>query len=159
MLLAWIPLVAGLAGTMATESRAELRSLDQRVVASSATLSPAALPIARRAAPADVGGPPACIGDVCQPRVSVPGYEPRLSIRGKRTELAAHLLDRANLEPLASISHFLVTTGLRLDLTLAALNRNNPTMPSSGAGWGQVQLTLRWRIDALGKPSWARASP
>ena len=158
MLLAWIPLVAGLSGTMATESRAELRALDRRVVASSATLSPAALPIGRRAAPADVGGPPAGVGDVCQPRVSVPGYEPRLSVRGKRTEFAAHLLDRANLEPLASISHFLVTTGLRLEFTLAALHRN-PTMPSSGAGWGQVQLTLRWRIDALGKPSWARASP
>jgi hypothetical protein len=84
--------------------------------------------------------------------VAVPGYEPRLSPRGKRTELAAHLLDRANLEPLASISNFLVTTGLRFDLRPAALDQSTAT---NGSGGNRFQLMLRWRIDALGKPVWA----
>lgn len=152
MSLTWIPVVASLAGTIAAGSGAELRP-SGRVVASSAALSPAGLPLVPRAAPAEVGSAPPCIGDVCQPRVSVPGYEPRVSMRGKRTELAAHLLDRSHLEPLASVSHFLVATGLRLDFTPAALDRN-PAL-RNGVGWGHVQLMLRWRIDALGKPSWA----
>ena len=88
------------------------------------------------------------------PRVAVPGYEPRFSTRGKRTELAAQLLDRANLEPLASISRFMVVTGIRLNLTPAALDQS--ALTGRGAGKGHVQLTLRWRIDALGKPVWAR---
>jgi hypothetical protein len=93
------------------------------------------------------------VGDECQPRVAVPGYEPKLSIRGKRTELAAHLLDRAHLEPLASVSHFLVATGLRFDFTPAALDRSTPR----AGGWGHVQLSLRWRVDASLKPVWSAA--
>lgn len=152
MLVAWIPLVAVLAGSASSASVA-LRPIDRQVVASSAAAALARPPSAESAAPADVTGPPPCVGDVCQPRVALPGYEPRVSTRGKRTELAAHLLDRANLEPLASISHFLLVTGLRLDVTLAALDRSRLT--NGSAGWGHVQLMLRWRIDPVGKPVWA----
>ncbi|HSD19026.1 MAG TPA: hypothetical protein VLC54_03250 [Anaeromyxobacter sp.] len=152
MIVAWMSLVVVLAGSASSSSHG-LRSIDRRVVASSASVALAGPPFAARAVPADASVPPPCLGDVCQPRVAVPGYEPRLSTRGKRTELAAHLLDRANLEPLASISHFLVVTGLRLDVTPAALDRS--TLTNGSAGRGHVQLMLRWRIDAFGKPVWA----
>jgi hypothetical protein len=150
MLVAWLPLVAAVAGS--ASSAGVLHSIDRQVTASStAEALTGALRGSR--APLPDASPPPCIGDTCQPRVAVPGYEPRLSTRGKRTELAAHLLDRANLEPLASISHFLVVTGLRLDLTPAALDQS--ALTSGSGGKGHVQLMLRWRIDAFGKPVWA----
>jgi hypothetical protein len=153
MFVAWMSLVAVLAGSASSPSDA-LRSIDRRVVASSASVAAlAGPPFSARTARAEASAPPPCLGDVCQPRVAVPGYEPRLSTRGKRTELAAHLLDRANLEPLASVSHFLVVTGIRLDVTPAALDRS--TLTNGSAGRGHVQLMLRWRIDAFGKPVWA----
>lgn len=151
MALAWMPLVAVLAGSAPTEG-AELLAIGRLAVASSAALE--AVP---RLAPAAKGdgdaGQPACVADVCQPRVSVPGYEPRLSIRGKRTELAAHLLDRANLQPLASLTHLLVVTGLRFDYTPAALDRS--ALATRAGGWGSVGVTLRWRVDASLMPVWS----
>lgn len=89
------------------------------------------------------GAPPPCLGDVCQPRVSVPGYEPRYG-RSRRTELVALALERARLEPFATIGWALVTTGIRLDYTPAAFEG-----PNSGArGWGVVFLRFRLRMDA-----------
>jgi len=152
MLVAWMPLVAVLAGSAPSASVA-LRPIDRQVVASSAAATLAGLASVASAAPAGSSVPPPCVGDVCQPRVAVPGFEPRVSTGGKRTELAARLLDRANLEPLASVSHFLLVTGLRLEVKPSALDLSRPT--NGSAGWGRAQLMLRWRIDPLGKPVWA----
>ncbi len=92
---------------------------------------------------ADEALPPPCLGDVCQPRVSVPGYEPRYG-RSRRTELVALALERARLEPFATIGWALVTTGIRLDYRPAAFEG-----PNSGArGWGAVFLRFRLRMDA-----------
>lgn len=154
MPVGWMLLVTVLAGSGPVARGAELRGIGRPSASSSAVL---VLP-APRLAPSragDTDAAPPCVGDVCQPRVSVPGYEPRLSTRGKRTELAAHLLDRAHLEPLARISHFLVATGLRFDFTPAALERS--TLSRHAGGWGHVQLMLRWRIDAFGQPVWSVA--
>ena len=97
------------------------------------------------------GAPPACSGDVCQPRVSVPGFEPRFDARGKRTELVLLALDRAHVEPLATIVWALASTGLRFDYTPPQMDAG---LASGHGGWGHVQLLLRWRIDAQNAPVW-----
>jgi hypothetical protein len=87
--------------------------------------------------------PSACLGDVCQPVVAVPGYEPRYG-RVHRSELVVLALQRAHVEPLASLSWALVATGLRLDWSPPVLE--GPDVQARG--WGKVMLRLRVRIDA-----------
>ena len=100
----------------------------------------------------ETAGAPPCVADVCQPRVAVPGCgRTRLRIRGKRTELAMKLLDRARLEPVASVVRFLAASGLRLDYTPAQFEN---AVDTGRGGWGHVQLLLRWRIDAWNEPVW-----
>ena len=90
-------------------------------------------------------GGPICSGDVCQPTVSVPGFEPSYG-RAHRSEAFVALLTRAHVEPVATIAWALVATGLRFDYSPAAFDG-----PSSGGhGWGSVVLRLRLRIDAQG---------
>ncbi len=96
---------------------------------------------------AERGAPPPCLGDVCQPRVSVPGYEPRYG-RAHRSELFVLALERAHLEPFATIGWALVATGLRFDYTPVAFDGPN----SGGHGWGSVFLRLRVRMDADNVP-------
>ena len=98
-------------------------------------------------------GAPACSGDVCQPRVAVPGFEPKLTMRGKRTELALALLDHARVEPLATLVWVMAATGLRLDYTPAVLDEGGGLSYGHG-GWGHLQVLLRWRIDAESAPVW-----
>jgi hypothetical protein len=103
-------------------------------------------PLAVPAEPRGREAPP-CLGDVCQPRVAVPGFEPRYG-RARRSELLVLALTRARVEPLASIAWALTATGLRLDWTPAALDG-----PSAGGhGWGSVFLRLRLRLDAENQP-------
>jgi hypothetical protein len=99
----------------------------------------------------EAAGAPPCVADVCQPRVAVPGYEQRISMRGKRTELAVKLLDRARLEPFASAFWFLAATGLRLDYTPPQFDN---ALDAGRGGWGHAQVLLRWRIDAWNEPVW-----
>lgn len=100
-------------------------------------------------APAPAGQPPPCSGDVCQPRVSVPGYEPKLELRGKRTELFLALLDRVHIEPIASLAWAVAATGVRLDYTPAAMNGPNTL---ARGGWGRFQVWLSFRLDAANSP-------
>lgn len=95
--------------------------------------------------------PPPCLGDVCQPRVSVPGYEPRY-LRPSRTEFTALALERAHLEPFATIGWVLVETGIRLDYTPVVFDGPN----SGGHGWGAALLRLRLRLDAHNRLVFAR---
>lgn len=96
--------------------------------------------------------PPACSGDICQPIVAVPGFEPKLSIRGKRTELVVRLLGRARVEPLATVVWALAATGLRVDFTPASFESGS--LSSGRGGWGHLQVLLRWRLDAANGPVW-----
>lgn len=101
------------------------------------------------ATPASAASAPACSGEVCQPRVAVPGFEPKLSTRGKRTELVVALLGRARVEPLASVMWALAATGLRVDFTPGSFDRG---LSSGRGGWGHLQVLLRWRLDADNEP-------
>ena len=101
------------------------------------------------AAAPPAGQPPPCSGDVCQPRVSVPGYEPKLQMRGKRTELFLALLDRVHIEPVAALAWAVASTGVRLDYTPAAMN--GPNTYARG-GWGRFQVWLSFRLDAANSP-------
>lgn len=98
------------------------------------------------------GAPPPCADDLCQPRVAVPGYEPQFSIRGKRTELALRLLDRARFEPLASLVWAMAVTGVRLDYTPARFDTG--ALDTGRGGWGHFQVLVRWRLGADGAPIW-----
>ncbi len=98
--------------------------------------------------------PPPCAGDVCQPRVSVPGYEPRFSITGLRTRLTVSALDALRIEPVASVARWLEVTGVRLDYTPAALDAaQNPGTP----GVSHFKVLMRVRLDAWGAPVWTQA--
>jgi hypothetical protein len=107
-------------------------------------------PVAARTQSAEAA--PACSGDVCQPRVAVPGFEPQISMRGKRTELVLALLDRARIEPLATVVWTLAATGLRVDYTPAAFDSG--AVSYGHGGWGHLQILLRWRLDAENGPVW-----
>jgi hypothetical protein len=109
--------------------------------------APAEGPLAGVAREAGTDGPPPCLGDVCQPRVSVPGFEPTYH-RAHRSELFVLALTRAHVEPVATIAWALASTGLRLDWTPVAMDGPN----SGGHGWGSVFLRLRLRLDADNVP-------
>ena len=101
-------------------------------------------------------GSPACFADVCQPRVAVPGHEPRYDSRGRRTELALALLDRLDAEPLAGAARTVAATGLRLDWVPPQMDRAAP----GHTGFGRVTVLVRWRLDAWSGPVWpARRAP
>jgi hypothetical protein len=102
-----------------------------------------AAPGARR----DEEGTPPCLGEICQPRVSVPGFDPAYT-RPHRSELFVLALTRAHVEPIATIAWALVSTGVRLDWTPVAMDGPN----SGGHGWGSVFLRLRLRLDAANVP-------
>ncbi|HZY03205.1 MAG TPA: hypothetical protein VFF02_06860 [Anaeromyxobacteraceae bacterium] len=103
-------------------------------------------------APADAGArpTPACLGEVCQPQVSVPGYDPQYSLRGLRTQATVQALDSLRLEPVATVVWWLAATGVRLDYTPAALD----AAANGGTGVSHVEVLLRWRMDAFGGPAW-----
>jgi hypothetical protein len=100
---------------------------------------------------ADAGDepPPPCAGEVCQPQVAVPGYEPRFSTRGARTRLTLEALDALRLEPVATVAWWLAATGVRLDYTPAALD----AAANGGVGVAHFQVLMRWRMDAWGAPA------
>jgi hypothetical protein len=86
-----------------------------------------------------------CSGDICQPAVSVPGFEPSYG-RAHRSEAFVALLTRAHVEPIATMAWALVVTGLRFDYSPVGFDGPN----AGGHGWGSVFLRLRLRIDAQG---------
>jgi hypothetical protein len=94
--------------------------------------------------------PPACIGDTCQPRVSVPGFEPRIDTRGKRTELFVSALERMDAGILATVARSMAVAGVRLEYKPPQLQQAVPGRP----GAGRVELLVRWRLDAWHDPVW-----
>lgn len=93
-------------------------------------------------------GAPVCSGDVCQPVVWVPGYEPSYDSRARRDELFLAFVTRAHLEPIATIAWALAATGLHFEY-----NPVNLDAPSSGGrGWGSALVRLRFRLDATNAP-------
>ena len=90
----------------------------------------------------------ACVADVCQPRVAIPGREQKFSMSGRRTELALTYLDRLHLEPFATVAWWLVASGVRLDYSL-----DQSSDPTHGkAARPRFQALLRWHLDALNRP-------
>jgi hypothetical protein len=94
--------------------------------------------------------PPPCIGEICQVRVEVPGY-PTTVGRPHRSDLVLALVDRAGIEPFATIAWAFVATGLRLEWTPPALAVGDPAA-LTGSGWGSVFVRLRFRIDPMNHP-------
>jgi hypothetical protein len=107
--------------------------------------------VALRAHPAETPWtPPACIGDTCQPVVSVPGYEPRIDVRGKRTEFFVSTLERLDAGLVAVVARSMATAGVRLEFTPAQAQAPVP----GRTGAGRVELVVRWRLDAWHAPHW-----
>jgi hypothetical protein len=150
--LPWVLLTTALfVGTPSAEpiaglSLATLRGPDLALHLRAARASAAEAPLPFDGAPQRKTGGPACSGDVCQPVVSVPGFEPRYG-RVHRSEAFVAILTRAHVEPIATLAWALVATGLRFDYTPVAFDGPN----SGGHGWGSVFLRLRVRIDAEGR--------
>jgi hypothetical protein len=98
---------------------------------------------------------PACYDDVCQPRVAVPGVDPKFDIRGKRTEFALAVLDRLNVGPVSSLARAIAMTGVRLDYTPPQIG---DTL-SARTSFGSVNVFVRWRLDAFSAPVWMANRP
>ncbi len=91
-------------------------------------------------------GGPVCSGDVCQPAVSVPGFDPSYDWHDRRSEMFLALLTRAHVEPVATAAWALFSTGLRLDWSPPLFDGGT----SRAHGWGSIMLRIRLRIDAQG---------
>jgi hypothetical protein len=102
-------------------------------------------------------GPPPCVNGVCQPRVAVPGFEAGFG-RPHRTELVASLLERAGIEPFATIAWLFATTGFRLDWSPPTFDGSTPAT-AQGGGWGSVFVRLRLRIDPMNHPVFPHRRP
>jgi hypothetical protein len=109
-------------------------------------------PPAGLAAPAPLGqtwSPPPCSGDVCQPRVALPGYKPRFTAGNARTQLTLKALDATGLEPAASLAWWLASTGLRFEYVSATMDA---AATGSRVGLRHYQVVLGYRLDAFGDP-------
>ncbi len=107
------------------------------------------LGLATAVAPAPGTGAPACVAEACQPRVAVPGHEPTVEIRGRRTELVLSLLSRLDFEPLTSIAWAIASSGVRLDYAPRSFAGESA---DARRGWGQLQVWLKFRLDAENAP-------
>ena len=146
--LAGLAVLAALSGLPGPGDAPELRLAVLGRDAGGATLAVAA------GATREDAGAPACSGEVCQPVVAVPGFEPHYSIRGKRTELTLKVLEKARLEPFATVAFWVAASGVRLDWTPPQLSPGS--YPPGYAGWGRASIWLRWRIDANATPVFPR---
>ncbi|BDG01051.1 hypothetical protein [Anaeromyxobacter oryzae] len=103
--------------------------------------------------PGSVPGTPACLAEVCPaPSFAVPGgAAPGERIR--RGEVLLGLLARSRFGPLATIASRVAESNVRLDYAPARAG-------GEPRGWGQVVVSLRWRLDANGPAaSVAREGP
>jgi hypothetical protein len=98
----------------------------------------------------EAGTPPPCIGSTCQPRVSipVPGFEPRIDVKGKGGEFLASTLERMDAGIAATVARAVATSGARLEFRPQRAEDYVPGRPR----FGQVALMVRWRLDAWGVP-------
>jgi hypothetical protein len=95
---------------------------------------------------------PACRAEFCQPRVSIPGSEPRFDARGKRTEIALAALDRLQAGPLSTVARAANRAGVRVDYL-------PPQLDTAGrGGLGKLSVGFQWRLDAWHGPIWAGAA-
>ncbi len=113
-------------------------------------LRPPALAISTPPREGRDGEPPPCLGDVCQPQVSVPGYGSTFNSRGARTRLVLEALDTLRLEPVATVAWWLASTGVRLDYTPAS----SDSAVNGGMGVARYRIALAWRTDAWLSPDW-----
>ena len=96
-----------------------------------------------------------CFGDYCPPRVSIDGYEPRYDADARKLELAFRVLRSIGWAPLTRVAEICQTTGLTIDVRPGVVD----SMSGRPAhGWGEARLFLRWRLDALGRPTWAQGN-
>jgi hypothetical protein len=95
--------------------------------------------------------PPPCIPELCPPRVEIPGLQIRTA-RPSRTELFATLLDRAGIEPFATIAWAFVATGVRVDWSPPTYDAGDPAA-ARGGGWGSLFVRLKLRMDAMNRPT------
>jgi hypothetical protein len=117
------------------------------------TLEGAGRPLALADGPAGARehAPPPCIPELCPARVEIPGVQVRTA-RPSRTELFATLLDRAGVEPFATIAWAFVATGVRVDWSPPTYDAGDPAA-AHGGGWGSLFVRLKLRIDATNRPT------
>ncbi len=120
-----------------------------------ATPPASSLATVRPVGPRPDGGP-ACIGEVCQGAVSLPGANPSYDGAGRRTELALAVLDRMDLGALSAFARTAAVSGLRVDYRPPQLEALGG---GKGGGYGKVKVVLRWRLDAFLVPSFADPFP
>ena len=87
---------------------------------------------------------PVCAGEVCQPRVAVPGHDPTFR-SGSRTDVVLALLSRSPLSPVSQVARYVAGSNVRVDFS-SSLGQ------SGERGWGRLVVSMRWRLDASNRP-------
>ena len=117
---------------------------------------PPAQPVAMLVAQGPTGGDnPACRGEFCQPRVSIPGRDASFDTKGKRTELALAAIDRLQLGAVSTVARAVNTAGVRVDYVPPQIDAWSG---GRGGGFGKLAVAVRWRLDAWHGPVWAGAA-
>jgi len=99
--------------------------------------------------------PPACMGNTCQPRVSIPvsGFETRIDVRGKGADFVASTLERMDAGVLATAARVIAVSGLRLEVQPRRGDEYLPRRSKLKAR--QAALMVSWRLDTWSGPLFA----
>jgi hypothetical protein len=94
--------------------------------------------------------PPPCIGNTCQPRIAipVPGFEPRIDVRGKGSEFVASTLERMNAGFLASAARAIAMSGVLLEFQPRRPEEYVPKRTK----FRQASVMVRMRLDPWNGP-------
>ena len=96
--------------------------------------------------------PPVCMGNTCQPRVSIPvsGFETRIDVRGKGADFVASTLERLDAGVLATAARAIAVSGLRLEVQPRRGDEYLPMRSKLKAR--QAALMVVWRLDSWSGP-------
>jgi hypothetical protein len=99
--------------------------------------------------------PPVCMGNTCQPRVSIPvsGFETRIDVRGKGADFVASTLERMDAGILATAARMIAVSGLRLEVQPRRGDEYLPRRSKLMAR--QASMMVSWRLDSWASPQFA----
>lgn len=112
---------------------------------------PAMLETVLRPEPGEDTGGPACIADVCQGVVWLPGSDPFKDQAGRKSGLTLAIVSRLDVGTISAMARTVAISGVRLDYRPPTADGKDGVRTG---GYGKVNFGVRWRLDALFAPVW-----